>query len=330
MNNFTKIGMTALAASLVSTSVFAGEVTASGSASVTMEGWSGTTTKTSRGLSMADSVYLTVSSELDNGMTVSMSFKLEGGSDADNSFDDHFVSVSSDALGTFKFSGNGGSTAASAIDGTAAGDMWDNFNTANNISDTTGVTVSAAEGGNNSIFYTAPAIVDGLGITASYRPDGSADSTSGRESAIGYGLSYTGVEGLSLSYASADKETGTATSSGTQEVMSASYAYGPVTVAYSNSDYDVGAANTEALKQEVSSYAVSYTVSDAISLTYGSEIVESGLAGSTDAEYEKLSASYTAGGMTVTVTSADGDNISHTTASNEDMEYWALGLSFAF
>ena len=32
MNNFKKIGMTALAASLVSTSVFAGEVTVAGSA----------------------------------------------------------------------------------------------------------------------------------------------------------------------------------------------------------------------------------------------------------------------------------------------------------
>jgi outer membrane protein OmpU len=41
MNNFKKIGMTALAASLVSTSAFAGEITASASASLTMEGWTG-------------------------------------------------------------------------------------------------------------------------------------------------------------------------------------------------------------------------------------------------------------------------------------------------
>ena len=79
MNNFKKIGMSALAASLVSTSAFAGELTASGSASVTMEGWSGSKVNTSRGLSMADSVYLTGSTELDNGMTVSMAFELEGG-----------------------------------------------------------------------------------------------------------------------------------------------------------------------------------------------------------------------------------------------------------
>ena len=41
MNNLKKIGMTALAASLVSTSVFAGELTATGSASITVENYSG-------------------------------------------------------------------------------------------------------------------------------------------------------------------------------------------------------------------------------------------------------------------------------------------------
>ena len=39
MNNLKKIGMTALAASLVSTSVFAGEVTVAGSASMAVEGY---------------------------------------------------------------------------------------------------------------------------------------------------------------------------------------------------------------------------------------------------------------------------------------------------
>jgi len=328
MNNFKKIGMTALAASLVSTSVFAGELTASGSASVTMEGWSGTTTNTSRGLSMADSVYLTGSSELDNGMTVSMSFELDSDNGSTSSYDDKSVSVSSDTLGTFKFSGHGGSTAASAIDGTAAGDMWDNFDTAGNISDTTGVAVSAAEGGDNSLFYTAPAIVDGLGITASYRPDGSA--TTGSESSIGYGLSYTGVEGLSLSYASADKETGTATTSGTQEVMKASYAYGPVTVAYSNNDYDIASTANNNSDQETTSWAVSYTVTDAISVTYATEEISSGNTSHVDAEFSGIKGSYTAGGMTISAAMIDGDNVDHSTDADADGEYWSLGLAFAF
>ena len=57
-----------------------------------------------------------------------MSFELDDGADATpGSFDDHSVTISSDALGTFKFSGNGGSSAVSALDATAAGDIWDTF-----------------------------------------------------------------------------------------------------------------------------------------------------------------------------------------------------------
>ena len=143
MNNLKKIGMTALAASLVSTSAFAGEITASASSSLTMEGWSGSQTNTSRAISMADSVMLTGSTELDNGLTVSMSFELDDSTDVENSFDDHSVSISSDSLGTIKFSGNGGSTASSAIDATAAGDLWDNFDASANIG-AAGTAVSAA------------------------------------------------------------------------------------------------------------------------------------------------------------------------------------------
>ena len=330
MNNFKKIGMSALAASLVSTSAFAGELTASGSASVTMEGWSGTKVNTSRGLSMADSVVLSGSTELDNGMTVSMSFELDGASeDATNglsAWDDNSLTISSDSLGTIKFSAHGGSSASTAIDTTAAGDIMDNFD---DTLEETGNLTKEAGVGNNSIYYTLPSMVDGLSVSASLSTSGAQSGSTGNN-ALGYNATYTGVEGLSVSYGIADIETGAAASSGDQTVMSASYAYGPVTVAYSNSDYSVGAANTEALKQEVTSYAVSYTVSDAISVTYGTETVESGLSTDIDAEYEKLSASYTAGGMTLSVTTAEAENVSHSTGTGEDADYWALGLSFAF
>ncbi|MDB9728397.1 porin [Candidatus Pelagibacter ubique] len=335
MNNFKKIGMSALAASLVSTSAFAGELTASGSASVTMEGFSGTAIQTETGLSMGDSVYLAGSTELDNGMTVSMSFELDGVNEGGTSaYDNNSLTVSSDSLGTITFSAHGGSSASTAIDTTAAGDIMDNFDDVVTTAGGNAAAIQAnltkeAGAGNNSIYYTLPSMVDGLSVSASLATSGQGDGSTGNN-AVGYNAVYTGVEGLSIAYGIADIETGASASDGDQTVMKASYAYGPVTASYSNSDYSVGAANTEALAQEVTSYAVSYTVSDAISLTYGTETVESGLSTDTDAEYEKLSASYTAGGMTVTVTSADGDNISHTTASNEDMEYWALGLSFAF
>ena len=326
MNNFKKIGMTALAASLVSTSVFAGELTASGSASILAEGWSGTTTNKSRALSMGDSVMLGGSTELDNGMTVSMSFEL----DNDNStgaFDDKSVTVASDTLGTFKFSGHGGSTAASAMDATAAGDLWDNFDstTETSVGQSDGVAVKAAAGGNNSLFYTLPSMVDGLAVTASYRP---ASATAlETAAATAYGITYTGVEGLSASFGVADVETGTTTSSGDQTVMKASYAYGPVTLAYSSNEYDVDGTSTD---QDTESWNVSYTLTDSVSVGYGTETISTPTSSEVDAEYSGLNASYTAGGMTVTAKMIDAENVVHGTDASEDGEYWSLGLSFAF
>ena len=81
--NIKKIGLTALAASLVSTSAsFAGEMTATGAASITVENYSGTLRNAGVAYSMADSVTLAGSTELDNGLTVSMSFELDAGGDA--------------------------------------------------------------------------------------------------------------------------------------------------------------------------------------------------------------------------------------------------------
>ena len=330
MNNFKKIGMSALAASLVSTSVFAGELTASGGASLTMEGWSGDQANTDTAFSMGDSVILSGSTELDNGMTVTMSFELDGDAESGTSaYDNNSLTIASDALGTLKFHAHGGDSAASALDATAAGDIWDNFDELR----TGNVATKAAALGDNGIYYTLPSMVDGLTVNASLSTVSNsaaavADNTG--NSALGYSATYTGVEGLSISYGISDIETGAVATSGDQTVMKASYAYGPVTVAYSNSEYDIGTAADETSEQEVTSYAVSYTVSDSISVTYGTETIESGLAGSKDAEFEGITASYTAGGMTISASSQSGDNTSHVTAATDDWDYWSLGLSFAF
>jgi outer membrane protein OmpU len=123
MNNLKKIGMTALAASLVSTSVFAGEMTVAGSASMTMENYSIDSRNNGKGFSMGNQLTFTGGGELDNGMNVSLSFVIDQGDDenADETspFDSHSVSVSSDALGTLTFHGEGGSSAQGAIDTTA-------------------------------------------------------------------------------------------------------------------------------------------------------------------------------------------------------------------
>ena len=75
MNTFKKVGLTALAGSLVVSSAVAGEMSVAGGASIGLKN----TTKTSSGKSwtMGNQLTFTGSGELDNGMNVSLSFVLD-------------------------------------------------------------------------------------------------------------------------------------------------------------------------------------------------------------------------------------------------------------
>ena len=328
--NIKKIGLTALAASLVSVSAHAGALSVAGGASIGLKN----TSKTSTGKSwtMGNSVTFTGSGELDNGMNVSVSFILDQGDDTKTTtntatapsgggapFDSHSVTVSSDAMGTLVFSGEGGSSATTSMDASAAGNIWDTFDGARGA--VTAVAQSDSGPGDNSFLYTLPAIMDGLSIDLSYKPQGS-----NVESATGYGISYTAVEGLTAKYSSTAIETGVSGTTGDHTAWHLSYVYGPVTATATNSEYDVGTASSD---QELSSFAISYTISDELSVTYGEDTIEKG-GDPTDAEYSVISASYTAGGMTLSASMKEAENVNHTTASNEDFEYWSLGASFAF
>jgi len=332
MNNFKKIGMTALAASLVSTSVFAGEMTVAGSAAMNWENYSGTAKNSTKAFSMGNQLTFSGSGELDNGMNVSLSFVLDqnddsttaGGAYSGGPFDSHSVTISSDAMGTIKFHGEGGDSAQNAVGDTAAGNIWDNFD----ARVTGAATLSESAAGDNIIHYTLPAMVDDLAVSASYVPAGAKD-----ESSAAFALVYTGVEGLTLSYGQGAADGQVAGSGGTTAnsdttSMKVSYVYDSITLAYSDHDHD---SNTATSDQEATSWKVSYAVSDAISVSYGSETIDSkATADTSDAEYTKISTSYTSGGMTISANYQDAENMSYTSAVAEDESYYGLGLSFAF
>jgi len=310
--NIKKIGLTALAGSLVVTSAYAGALSVSGGASIGLKN----TTKTATGKSwtMGNQITFSGSGELDNGMNVSLSFVIDQADDT-LPFDGHSVTVSSDSLGTLKFSGEGGSSAQSAIDTTAAGDLW------NNGSNVTAP--RASEAGDNSLFYTLPSIMDDLAITASMSPGSAGGST-----ATAYALVYTGVEGLSVSYGAG--ETNTVGTEQDHTTMKASYAWGSFTIGASTTEsaYD----NAASVDETVDSWQVAYTVSDDMSVTYGVDTIETE-AQSVDEEISGIGISYTTGGVTITANrfEATGQGNDNTeTATTGDGERWTLGASFAF
>jgi len=326
MNNVKKIGLSALAGSLVATSAFAGEVTVAGSAGMYLEHINGGAANSGKSFSMDNQLTFTGGGELDNGLNVSISFVLDQGDNetdqtagaAEAPFDSHSVTVSSDALGSLTMHGEGGSSAAGAVDGTAAGNIWDAYMAAADEPD-------AAVGASGMLVYTLPSVMDDLTLVASYSPKGT-----GYASSTSWSATYSGVEGLSVTYA-AGEDNASGTSEADQTVLKASYAYGPLTVAYSNSEYDDEAAS-EAGDEETTAWQVSYTVSDNLSVSYGAEEHSKGVVSSTNTEFEgeRAKVTYTAGGMTLTASTSTGDNVSFGTATTEDREVRALGASFAF
>ena len=310
MNNFKKIGLTALAASLVTTSAFAGALSVSGGASIGVKNTTGTNdASTGKSFTMGNQLDFAGSGELDNGLTVSLAFELDNAAEAGGGpFDNHSVTISSDALGTFKFSGHGGSSAQGAMDAGAAGDLWNNG---------TGVAeITGAAAGDNSMFYTLPEMVGGVAITASLAPGTGANSTH-----TSYGVAYTGVEGLTLKYGTGDS--GAVAAEIESTTMMASYAISSVTLSASHTTADkVGADN-----REVTAYQVAYTVSDNLSVTYGTEEYNTATE-LTNAEIDSIGVSYTTGGMTLSANTFETTGDGNVAAAKT--ERWALGLSFAF
>ena len=316
--NMKKVGLTALAASLVSFSANAGELAVSGAASITVAGYSAELGNNPKSFTMGDQFTVSGGGELDNGMNVSLSIQMDG-----QIMDDHSVTVSSDEMGTLVFAGHGGSSATTSVDASVAGDIWDGFDGAATVAvGITGAALKDSGPGDNSVFYTLPSMVDGLSVFASLNPQESAVN----ETETGYGVTYTGIDGLTVSYATTDIESGTTATSGDHTAMKASYAYGPVTVGYSNSDHDTGTASSDT---KLTAYSIAYTVSDELSVSYGSEELSVG-GTTTDAEYSALVVAYTSGGMTLTGKMEAADNVDHSTSNAADQEYYILTAAFAF
>jgi outer membrane protein OmpU len=284
---------------------------------------------------MGNQLTFTGSGELDNGMNVALSFVLDQNDDSTAAgaaysggpFDSHSVTISSDAMGTLKFHGEGGDSAQNAVGDTAAGNIWDNFDTKG------GKKLKESNAANNMMHYTLPSMIDGLTLAASYLPGSGVD-----ESDMAYSISYTGVEGLTVSYGTgsndgqkpeADDATPVNEANADASTIKLSYVYGSVTLAYSDHEYDSAlAGGTE--DQDATSWKVSYAVSDAISITYGQDEIDSGTADDQDAKFSKISTSYTSGGMTVSANMQEMENGDFSTAAAADADYVGLSVSFAF
>ena len=328
MNKLTKAGLSALAGSLVSLSVNAGEMAVSGTAGITFgnsdEGKNGTYH------TMGNSINFDGSGELDNGMTVSLNVEFDGdeGDDGEG-IDNHSITIDTNGMGVVKFVGHGGAGVLDAWDDkmpTAYEEPWDAVFQAD-------LQRINGAGDNDAFGYTSPEI-NGVTFLASYSSGQQTDGTSGEALATNqesvytdWGVQYTGIEGLAVGYAEGTTEDAAGVENDESTIF-ATYAFGPVTVGAQISDFD---SATAANDKESEGFGISYAVNDDLSISYGVHTIDYDVAksgGNSDQESSAIGFSYTMGSISFGGTMNDVDNVAGAAAT--DREGYEFNLAFAF
>jgi outer membrane protein OmpU len=328
--NIKKIGLTALGTSLIATSAFAGTMGVTGSAGITFGGTNNY--DTGNGFSMTDSLTFSGSGEMDNGFNVTVNMEVENNAQqaSGNNMDSRSLVIDMNDLGSLTFAGHGGSTAASAVDDmtpSAYGESWDVIGST--AARTGGSTSKAGAiggyGDDASFLYTAPEMMTGLGLQIGYVPS----HTDRTESSTSMAISYTGVEGLTVGYAT-DSNGKTGTTAATEELENTlsyiTYAYDSFTVGY---QYNEAEGATTDNDDEMTAWGVTYAVSDDLSIGYNYSEINLGDK-TVDQESTNISFSYTMGSITIAGAMVEMDNVGGSTASRDDIEGYELDVSFAF
>jgi outer membrane protein OmpU len=279
---------------------------------------------------MTDGVTFTGSGEMDNGMTVSVTYELDDANTNGGAMDDRLLKIDTNGMGTITFGGHGASNAMGAVDDvtpTAYGEAFDILGTTNvGTSATTGTSIFNAIGSassNNMFHYSSGDLVDGFKVSASYVP---ADGTTEVESSTDFAVEYTGMEGLTVGYAVGEDNAEGGTNNTDNTTMYIKYAYGPVTVGIQESEKD---ANTATLDDEFEAMGITYQVTDDLTIGYNESSYDDGNK-ATDQENSNFSATYTMGSMTLSVAIAEEENRGGSTLAVDDVKGYAIDLGFAF
>jgi outer membrane protein OmpU len=309
MNKMKKIGLTALAASLVSVSANAVDI--SGGASLSYNG--GNDGALGNPWSMNDNLTFTWGGELDNGMTVDLNFLLDN-SDGNAIFDNRSLALGLGEAGTLTFWGSSGSGVVGSFD--------DMMPTAYEESWYSGDSPNQGHSTGNMFYYTNS--LDAATIHASFTPSG----VGAHEASVEIGAVVNAVENLELGVAIGEDN-------GTSEavdntIMYAKYTMGGATIGVQKNEADSATVNAD---EDFIAYGISYAVSEDLSVSAG--MSELKFENAADQEARGFSASYTMGSMTLagTVNNIVNQGAGATGATSTDdaeSDTFELNLSFAF
>lgn len=301
MNKWTKVGLTALSASLVSATAFAGELSVSGVAKINYN--SGNHDVGGNPFSSSETITFSGGGDLDNGMTVDVSYDLLDGAATTAS---SIVLGMGDA-GSLTF-GVGISGGVRLYDGkvpSAGEEVWDDMRgDGNEIS---------AQSGDNSFVYAGN--FGGVDVSAQYTRNGSGNDSDGS-----IGASYTiGDTGLTIGYA-AGEDGATAD----EDVAYVTYVMGGITFGASKFDREVSSSTAD---RDTTWYGASFAVNENLSVSAGKSVTNFGDS-ATDQESSGVAASYTMGSVSIGVSSNTQKGVGGVSGREDD--HTEVGVTFAF
>jgi outer membrane protein OmpU len=330
MNNIKKIGLTALAGSLVAISAQAAEMTVSGATVLTYTSEDGTEV-TGNPLGMKTNIGFTASGEV-NGYNVSY---MQTSQDQFAGMSSARLSVDMGDIGTLAFDQGSGSGLATIDDKTptAAEEIWDGL-------DSTAAGRVGAAGNTGVVNYVNT--FEGVTLNAAVRKGSGTANADGASSAAGQSAwdfaltadgSTMGVDGLAagLGYGEAENGSGASTTYGDAEHMTAfaNYSVGPVTFGYQMSYIEANIIGTD--DQEVDAWGLAFNVNENLSISYGErDVVHKGAGASADVteKIDGIAVAYTMGSMKIAGNMNDVSDSAGVAAANDSMT--EIAVSFAF
>ena len=347
MNNFKKVGLSALAGSLAMFSANAVEYAVTGDAQVVYstqdQVGDSSTNSSGKGLGVDTDLYFNASGELDNGFTVSVFTALDleqsnaatsGGINSSAQ-----LTIGMGSLGTIQFNDVFGSAATSIDDvmPKAYEEPWDGTNHARST-DSFG---SSTQSG--SVDYRSPAFSIGSGITLSGAVTYDPNAGVGPAAAGGVASTAGSGEAAVIKIAS---DTGLTIGGGLEEVNGAAlgdgvnrstvyalYAMGPISLGYQETYIDSAhdRATVEGADIEADMMAIAITSGD-FSVSYAEQHETTQAVSDTlvllEVEMSAIQAAYTMGAMTAAISMYETDNVGGVTAAT--FEETEISVSFAF
>ena len=300
--NIKKLGLTALAGSLVASSAIAGALDVTGSSKITYASQHDSEV-TGNPFSMSTGVTFAGSGDLDNGGT--MSYTLA----TDNvAFSSSNIKLDMGDSGSIHF-GNASSVAGQKkyadVVPTAGEQVYDDVDaTDNGLADNVSNT--------NMLGYNGS--FGGLTISLGYAKDtGGSDSS--------WAIEYPDlIDGMTIGFSMGEDG-----SSSDDTSAWIKYTSGAITAAWQRSEVDFIATGTA--DQESNHIGISFAMNDSLTVSAGRQEVDMG-AGTVDETSQGVAASYTMGSMTIAAHSNTTDDVGGTSGSDDSVT--EVSVAFAF